>query len=666
MFILLFQGCNLRKILPTAPMINEPVKTAPVTLTMTPVFSCTMTGTYAGSPSETCTYTQTMTATETFTFTKIVSFTNTGTVTPVVSPTNSPTITVTYTQTPIMPKGSAQLSPSWAVMNSTGNMIKIIYKAGLVSWAGAPGYGTIKITVPSGFSVPSLNSSDPGYFTVAADQGTIYSSTVSGMDIIVKVRDLISGTGIITVNYGDRSGGGPGVVIQINEGQPVFAVEMTESGDTTAALDSSPSMDIVAPLGSASIFPSAVLNGTTGNITELIYTPATTWQSGTLRVQVPDGFSQPSINPAAPGYFTVNVTGGSLTQVSTDAMYIIINAFGIPNDTGKIVIDYGSTAGGGPGFTAPVINGYYTFKIESDNNGNKTHPILLSPQLLVDFPTFTVTPTFTFTMTHTLTPTTTLTPTISLTPTKTPTSAKTNTSTRTVSPTASSTRTISPTYTITKTGTITQTFTITRTFTMTFTITLSSTPANTLTITPTRTFTPTFTSTRTFTPTKTTTFTKTPTFTATSTITPTFTVTPTSTPREVVFNDANLELKVRAAINKPSGLIYQTDVQDLTTLNAFSSSITDLTGLEECVSLTVLSLYGNSITDITPLSGLVKLSYLDLNLNSITDTTPLVTNVDAGGFADGSQIFLNNNPLSAKATGVDIPYLQSKSVTVTY
>ena len=66
-----------------------------------------------------------------------------------------------------------------------------------------------------------------------------------------------------------------------------------------------------------------------------------------------------------------------------------------------------------------------------------------------------------------------------------------------------------------------------------------------------------------------------------------------------------------------------TDLQGLTTLEAGSSGINSLSGLEHATALTVLVLNDNAITDITPLQGLTALTTLNLDGNAITDITPL-------------------------------------------
>ena len=79
----------------------------------------------------------------------------------------------------------------------------------------------------------------------------------------------------------------------------------------------------------------------------------------------------------------------------------------------------------------------------------------------------------------------------------------------------------------------------------------------------------------------------------------------------VAFPDPHLQARIREAIGKPTGDIYQSDLKSLTTLNANSASITDLTGLEYCTGLTYLSLAYNEISDISQLS---KLLYLYLKV----------------------------------------------------
>ena len=99
----------------------------------------------------------------------------------------------------------------------------------------------------------------------------------------------------------------------------------------------------------------------------------------------------------------------------------------------------------------------------------------------------------------------------------------------------------------------------------------------------------------------------------------------------VTFPDANLEAAIRRAVEKPEGLIFTSDLDGLTSLEAsgkidgYGEPITDLTGLEHCINLSGLNLSWNDITDISPLASLTKLTTLDLNRNQISDISPLAS-----------------------------------------
>jgi Leucine-rich repeat (LRR) protein len=105
-----------------------------------------------------------------------------------------------------------------------------------------------------------------------------------------------------------------------------------------------------------------------------------------------------------------------------------------------------------------------------------------------------------------------------------------------------------------------------------------------------------------------------------------------NTPHTLIsFSDPGLETIVRAAISKPAGALYRTDVASLTSLDANdptsgddSDDITDLTGLQYCTGLTWLHLADNRITDLSPLAGLTTLVGLNLGGNGgITSFAPL-------------------------------------------
>ena len=93
---------------------------------------------------------------------------------------------------------------------------------------------------------------------------------------------------------------------------------------------------------------------------------------------------------------------------------------------------------------------------------------------------------------------------------------------------------------------------------------------------------------------------------------------------QVTIPDANLRVAIETALGKARGApITRAEMASLTSLEASSSDISDLTGLEFATGLIPLNLSYNIISDITPLSGLIKLTSLDLSYNIISDITPL-------------------------------------------
>ena len=93
-----------------------------------------------------------------------------------------------------------------------------------------------------------------------------------------------------------------------------------------------------------------------------------------------------------------------------------------------------------------------------------------------------------------------------------------------------------------------------------------------------------------------------------------------------LFPDQNLEAVVRKHVfekrdtTKP---LVEADVANLSTIEGKGAGITNLAGLEKCVSLASLDLARNQIQDLTALKGLERLQLLNLADNQIEDITPL-------------------------------------------
>jgi len=88
--------------------------------------------------------------------------------------------------------------------------------------------------------------------------------------------------------------------------------------------------------------------------------------------------------------------------------------------------------------------------------------------------------------------------------------------------------------------------------------------------------------------------------------------------------DPDLEAAIRDALAMPMRDLTSADLESLTSLNAATRNIADLSGLEYCTNLTGLYLgWNNLISDLSPLAGLTQLVQLHLGYSQITDLTPL-------------------------------------------
>ena len=130
----------------------------------------------------------------------------------------------------------------------------------------------------------------------------------------------------------------------------------------------------------------------------------------------------------------------------------------------------------------------------------------------------------------------------------------------------------------------------------------------------------------------------------------------------VTLADPGLEAAIRAAIGKPTGDIYQSDLDGITSLGANYAGIVDLTGLEHCTSLKSLDLEGNQISDISPLSGLTSLTRLSLGSNQISDISPLSGLTSLGTLWLGYNQITNLPPLSG-LTSLSVLYLYGNQIT---
>lgn len=85
----------------------------------------------------------------------------------------------------------------------------------------------------------------------------------------------------------------------------------------------------------------------------------------------------------------------------------------------------------------------------------------------------------------------------------------------------------------------------------------------------------------------------------------------------VTFADPGLEGAVRAELGYPVGLLHQSDLLKLRTLDARNLDIRDLSGLEFARNLFALDVSGNNIADVGVLENLPHLTKVTLEENPI-------------------------------------------------
>ncbi len=193
-----------------------------------------------------------------------------------------PTATVTPTFTPVIGEGTVTVLPVNVTDGSAGNTIMFTYTAGKTSWTAAPEGGTIKITIPAGWSQPSVEDTYPGCFYAFASGGAeVVSLLQQGASMIVRVKNLPAFTGTITIVYGYKGKGGPGAVIN-GAGTFTMICETDPLGENVYPIASSPLINVIAPTGTITM--TATQTGTqtiTPSITETFTITQTHTNTGT-------------------------------------------------------------------------------------------------------------------------------------------------------------------------------------------------------------------------------------------------------------------------------------------------------------------------------------------------------------------------------------------------
>jgi hypothetical protein len=234
--------------------------------------------------------------------------------------------------------------------SARGQSIKFVYAAG----AGGMYLGQVRLIVPAGWSAPTLEGMSPGY--VEASMGTIAvvdrTIIVSGLTRSTKQR--------LTLTYGSTASGGPGATAPSAAGNQEWrASQKAKPGGKLRALRMAPRTRVYAANGSGSMVPSMrkVAHGAKHKTITFSYTPtAGGMRSGEVRLRVPASWSAPSVNTRSSGYVS-----SSAGLVTISGRTIVVR--GLTRSAGhKVVIVYGSTAGGGPGARAPDTAGLQVWR----------------------------------------------------------------------------------------------------------------------------------------------------------------------------------------------------------------------------------------------------------------------------------------------------------------
>ena len=132
--------------------------------------------------------------------------------------------------------GTATISPNGVTAGATGGTYTITYTAtdGITN-------GKLTVSVPAGWSAPSLTTTDPGFTT--SSTGTV---AVSGQLITVSGVTVAAGNSV-TITYGSKASGGPGATAQSTAGTATFTVsETASSSGTPVAIGTSPAVAVTA------------------------------------------------------------------------------------------------------------------------------------------------------------------------------------------------------------------------------------------------------------------------------------------------------------------------------------------------------------------------------------------------------------------------------------
>ena len=246
--------------------------------------------------------------------------------------------------------GTATTPTTNVSASQTGNTVVFTYTVA----AGDMSTGGVKLTIPAGWTAPSVASNNAGYTTSSA--GTV---AVAGQVVTISAMTLTAGS-TVTISYGSKAGGGAGATGTAVTGAQTWQFqEHSTAGGVFTNLGASPSITVNAKNGAGTLAASIanVSALQTGRTITFTYTAAAgDMVNGAVTVTAPAGWSAPSTTPAAAGYATAS-TGA----VSAAGQTITVSGVTLTGGSTMTIV-YGATGGGGPGATAGSTTGAQTWQ----------------------------------------------------------------------------------------------------------------------------------------------------------------------------------------------------------------------------------------------------------------------------------------------------------------
>jgi hypothetical protein len=260
----------------------------------------------------------------------------------------SPTITI-YA---LDGSGTATTPTTNVSASQTGNTVAFTYTVG----TGDMSNGAVKLTIPAGWSAPSISAAAAGYTT--STSGTV---AVALQVVTVSAITLTAGS-TVTITYGSRAGTGPGATATATTGAQTWQFQQRATlGGVFTNLGTSPSITVNAANGSGTMTASIgnVSASQSGRTITFTYTAAAgAMVGGAVTVTAPAGWSAPSTTSSAAGYTTAS-TG----TVSAAGQTITVSGVTLTG-AATMTIVYGDTVGGGPGATAGSTTGANAFQAQ--------------------------------------------------------------------------------------------------------------------------------------------------------------------------------------------------------------------------------------------------------------------------------------------------------------